>query len=742
MVEEIRDIVSRCMNQYSENQHWEETRIMFSVYSYVAFLTIAIKNTTGEVNRVKERAIHVGLDSEDHLNLVFHYPGTEYIIREMAKMMDLEQKIDINATYQAYLSIDYRMRNHRVEFSGGKNGRDTLGSYYTQEEFAYEVTKKAIRDYVTHRIASSGIVRIADFSCGGGAFLLAAYKICKAIGMKATFFGVDVDPIATMIARSRFVEEHIDNHAMQIVLGNPLLTAHHSGESAKAFLMALSGRYYHSSLAIDVDESYDIVIGNPPWEKIRFEEKKFLAHYMDANLIDTKRNREIAVNHSTAENQKYYNLILEDYSNAKEEIKKRDDFVDTKAGELNTYALFTEYALNHISQKGIVGLIVKSSLLKMPVYREFLKHSMVSKKFYEAYMFVNRKKIFCIDSREEFSVVYYCNDNQTNLRIAAGLDEYRRFYAQKKINVSYEVLELINPKTGMVPNITNHEELDFLCGIYETHPVFGEVYANCHFGRLVHLTNHSQHISRERKEGFLPIYEGKFIELYTGNYATFKGMSDSEKYKNKASAIPMADVTGIEYPEARFYIDGIMWKRLSKNFRKDYMIAWRSLTSATNRRTMLATLLPLIPACQSIQMLQLEEIDDMLQILALFNSVIFDYIVRRKMAGLDLTQSIINQIPVPKKESYDALIVFQEKEDSIRNHLYARMEFLYHNDHRVNSLFENYNCCANTNKSRKQIISELDRLVGILYGLSAVQIKKIASTFDKYYGKQEVEQWF
>lgn len=242
--------------------------------------------------------------------------------------------------------------------------------------------------------------------------------------------------------------------------------------------------------------------------------------------------------------------------------------------------------------------------------------------------------------------------------------------------------------------------------------------------------------------GYLPIYEGKFIELYTGNYATFKGMNENKKYKNKATAIPIDDVTGTEYPEARFYIKSEIWDNLSKNFHEGYIIAWRSLTSATNRRTMLATLLPLIPTCQSIQILQLDNIDDMLQILVLFNSIIFDYIVRLKMAGLDLTQTIIKQIPVPKKEIYESVIVFQDKEDTIRNHVYARIKYLYAKDKRVSALFENNNICDSTKKSRKQIISELDCLVGAMYGLSTEQIKEIASTFDKYYTKKEVEQWF
>lgn len=175
----------------------------------------------------------------------------------------------------------------------------------------------------------------------------------------------------------------------------------------------------------------------------------------------------------------------------------------------------------------------------------------------------------------------------------------------------------------------------------------------------------------------------------------------TKKYKNKATAIPIDDVTGTEYPEARFYIKSEIWDNLSKNFHEGYIIAWRSLTSATNRRTMLATLLPLIPTCQSIQILQLDNIDDMLQILVLFNSIIFDYIVRLKMAGLDLTQTIIKQIPVPKKEIYESVIVFQDKEDTIRNHVYARIKYLYAKDKRVSALFENNDICDSTKKKSK-----------------------------------------
>ena len=67
---------------------------------------------------------------------------------------------------------------------------------------------------------------------------------------------------------------------------------------------------------------------------------------------------------------------------------------------------------------------------------------------------------------------------------------------------------------------------------------------------------------------------------------------------------------------------------------------------------------------------------------------------------------------------------------------------MYRNDKRVCILFDSYGIYEGIEKNRKQIIAELDLLVGFMYGLSKKEIKKIAKSFDKYYSNEEVEQWF
>ena len=444
---------------------------------------------------------------------------------------------------------------------------------------------------------------------------------------------------------------------------------------------------------------------------------------------------------SFKDNVNYYNSLLSDYDEAKKTFKKAELFRNSSCGEINTYALFTELSERMLNENGIAALIIKSSLVKMPVYKDFFGHLLDAGILYDVYMFTNRNKIFNIDSREEFSVIYMSNSMKNTIDVALNLDNYDDFDSCNKISLTGDELRLINPETGMIPNIKKLEDLKFLIEMAQRNKPFAETYGGCRFGRLVHLTNHSNVIKKEKKEGYLPIYEGKFIEQYTGKYASFKGMTDGEKYKNKASAKLIDNPQGSEYPEARFFIESKAWKNMAKNFNNTYIVAWRSLTSATNRRTMLATLLPLIPTCQSIQMLQLEDERQMLHLLALFDSIVFDYIVRLKMVGLDLTQTILKQLPVPDIDSYEKTINFNGVDASFSKHILSRLQVLYKDDCRISGVFSKYDLYDVTG-DRKEVIAEIDRLIGKLYGLNDGLIINIAKSFDSFYSKEEIAAYF
>lgn len=743
MITQLQDKIAKYITMNASLSDWRDIRECYARYSYLAFMCLIVEsiNPYCEIESIGDILCDNLLEEKE---IVHYVLSTGEAMSFMCEIMELirEQKAgDINEIYQGFLAGDFVLGDNGVSFDRGKNNRDILGSYYTQESFAFEIAKKTIADYSKEN--DNVNIKIADYACGGGAFLVAACKVCRENKMVPEIYGCDVDPVAVLITRFRLLKEAgMQAGGSRILLGNPLLRNSSEADILSVFKCAVTGRFYNIQMGIIPQKDMDIIVGNPPWEKIRFEEKNFLHHFAQGADIGTKSERKIFLQGSSRMNKKYYNEFLDDYESAKAAIKKDPGFDKSGCGELNTYALFTELCLHSLGASGTAGIIVKTSLVKVPVYSGFFKQLTENGILYELYLFVNRNKIFCIDSREEFSVLFLKNKNKGQLRLALNLDHFENFGNKRKICISHQLLNKLNPDTGMIPNVSSEEELEFLISIYENHKVFGLIYPECRFGRLVHLTNHSGSILKREEKGYLPIYEGKFIEIYTGKYATFKGLSDSEKYKNKAAARLIEDADESEYPQSRFYIQNDVWEKLSGKFTDEYVIAWRSLTSATNRRTMLSTFLPLMPTCQSIQILQLPK-EKMLHVLALFNSIVFDYIVRLKMAGLDLTQTIIKQIPVPDEISYGQFIAFKGIDATIEEHINSRIRELYRSDCRIIGLFDNIKTYQlQPVKSRKEIIAEIDMLVAVLYSIDEEQLRKIASTFTKYYSRQEIERLF
>ena len=740
MIELLRNKVAEYVTRNADTNNWESVREMFGAYSYLAFLCMATYKDlqVDGIGDVLKTAAMQQLEIPSILEEISKINECERFALDMIRIIQAEHSIDIEKIYQDFLSVDFTLKDGAIVFDSGKNNRDVLGSYYTQKEFAEIIANKAFEDYISSNGDNTKKIVITDYSCGSSIFLLAACDLCETLGIEADIYGYDVDPLAVLISRAKLVSSH-SNVNVKIYLGNPLLPS--KGNCVEKFKKALAGRYYNENMGINPVKNVDIILGNPPWEKVRFEEKKFLHHFCPDGDVETKTERDQLINNVSQHNSVFYYALIHDYEECKLVFKTSELFRQSSCGEINTYALFTELSRKMIGPTGIVSLIIKASLVKMPVYKDFFKELTCHGELYNIFLFSNRNKIFNIDSREEFAVIYISHGKRRKLQIALNLDDYCKMKNCDMITISYDELKILNPETGMIPNIKNTADLHFLLKMSKTNRPFGEVFPDCRFGRLVHLTNHSKMIKRESDDGYIPIYEGKFVELYTSKYATFKGMTPKEKYKNKASAKTINNPRGDEYPESRYYIEKNTWENLSKNFERKIVIAWRSLTSATNRRTMLATVLPLVPTCQSIQLLQLEDKRQMLHILALFNSIVFDYIVRLKMVGLDLTQTIVKQIPIPSLERFDELIEIKGITAPFSKHIISRLKALYADDKRVTDLFSNYDTYE-VEEDWKKIIAELDHIIGYLYGIKDDELKEMASTFEAFYNSKELATYF
>lgn len=697
----------------------------------------------------------------------FFENNRECIINNWPEESALTAKPEI--LYDALLASEFCVQPERVGYKIDKVSRDIAGAYYTSSDFSAQITYRALESYMDRKrrraIDSDSFaccneyenITFLDYSCGCGEFLLAViqYFDNHVLGysrkkLATQLRGVDVNPIALMITIARIVsaveaeddENLLREVAKNFIVGNPLLHSDKIAPLEVRFDNFALNRLYAETEGInclELEQQNLVVLGNPPWEKLRFEERAFFRPVCPAiSAISQKNKREkeikkLAVN--WLELLEYYQLLQDDYASVKKEIPKHPLLKVSLVGELNTYAMFAELASRLTEKDGFAAIIVKSALVTSTCYSSCFRHFVNQGSLSEVFLFDNREKLFQIDSREKFCVLFFGGEHAGGIKVHYGLTKQEQILSSVPINVTSEELELINPETGLLPNVADSKEFSFLLRTHRSLSVFAKEFSKCHFGRLVHLTAHAEHISTKSEKTRVPIYEGKFIEQYDNRFSTFAGMSADERYQAKASARRQPGdsfVAPKPAPECRYFIDKKFWESFLDRYDQPYSLCWRSLTSPTNQRTMIASIIPSMPTCQSVQLLQTTPVEDLLMILALFNSKVFDFFVRLKMGGIDLTQSVVRQIPVPFREAWNSMVTLHGVDYTALDAVRALERLLYRNEPDLCGLWDGVPEIKNADnyfKTAADVREEIDKIIFQMYGLTSAEEKMVRNSF-------------
>lgn len=697
----------------------------------------------------------------------FFENNRECIINNWPEESALAAKPEI--LYDALLASEFCVQPERVGYKIDKVSRDIAGAYYTSSDFSAQITYRALESYMDRKrrraIDSDSFaccneyenITFLDYSCGCGEFLLAViqYFDNHVLGysrkkLATQLRGVDVNPIALMITIARIVsaveaeddENLLREVAKNFIVGNPLLHSDKIAPLEVRFDNFALNRLYAETEGInclELEQQNLVVLGNPPWEKLRFEERAFFRPVCPAiSAISQKNKREkeikkLAVN--WLELLEYYQLLQDDYASVKKEIPKHPLLKVSLVGELNTYAMFAELASRLTEKDGFAAIIVKSALVTSTCYSSCFRHFVNQGSLSEVFLFDNRQKLFQIDSREKFCVLFFGGEHAGGIKVHYGLTKQEQILSSVPINVTSEELELINPETGLLPNVADSKEFSFLLRTHRSLSVFAKEFPKCHFGRLVHLTAHAEHISTKSEKTRVPIYEGKFIEQYDNRFSTFAGMSADERYQAKASARRQPGDSFVApklAPECRYFIDKKFWESFLDRYDQPYSLCWRSLTSPTNQRTMIASIIPSMPTCQSVQLLQTTPVEDLLMILALFNSKVFDFFVRLKMGGIDLTQSVVRQIPVPFREAWNSMVTLHGVDYTALDAVRALERLLYRNEPDLCGLWDGVPEIKNADnyyKTAADVREEIDKIIFQMYGLTSAEEKMVRNSF-------------
>ena len=288
-----------------------------------------------------------------------------------------------------------------------------------------------------------------------------------------------------MIAVARVVEQAggagdtalLRQVAGNFLVGNPLL---HTGQSApleSRFDNFALNRLYAQSEGIDCLQLAQpglVVLGNPPWEKIRLEERAFFRPLCpEISELPQKNQRAEKMEALKAEWPEladYYRLLQGDYAQLRKMIAGHPLLDASLVGERNTYALFAELACRLAKAGGFAAIIVKSALVTSTCYAPCFRALLKSGQLREVFLYENREKIFPIDSREKFCILFFGQSDGRGLDVHYNLSTQDEILTSVPLGVTQDILERINPETGMLPNVAGPDEFLFLLRAHRALP--------------------------------------------------------------------------------------------------------------------------------------------------------------------------------------------------------------------------------------------------------------------------------
>lgn len=500
-------------------------------------------------------------------------------------------------------------------------------------------------------------------------------------------------------------------------------------------------------------EGFDCVLGNPPWDKAKVEDKKWFAYrhptIANAEKAASRKRMIEALSRGTfgeefnglppsQERSKAEQRLFRQYERAKQqsaaasvyghlEAEHGGRFPHTGKGDTNLYAYVGELMTSIRNPTGTVGVVVPPGLVTDDAYKAFAQ-KMLDGEISSIYQFDNTEKIFPIDNRYTFALITFRKSETMECvfyasEVAHLEDEHRKLVFEKGD------FERFNPNTQTCLFARTKEDLAVLRKMYAAAPVFlrkgieGCNPWNVRTMTMFHMTNDSGLFhSVKDEDDLVPLYEGKLIHQFDDRFATYSGKKNS-----KGELVP-EDVHQLQKEDPEFQITPRYWikaelvaKELKdKSWDKPWMISFRDVSSPTNQRTLIASVLPSDVGAGNVIPLILPNVSNTQAacLLGNLNSLALDFVERIKQPSLHVNFFILYQIPVLPPESY-------RQED--QQFICERVAKLTRNSSQIRDVWlKEYPFYQwQSSRERLEIRAELDAYYAHLYGLTREELQYV-----------------
>ncbi len=345
-----------------------------------------------------------------------------------------------------------------------------------------------------------------------------------------------------------------------------------------------------------------------------------------------------------------------------------------RSGDVNTYKMFMETGHHLLRSSGRLGLIVPSGLYTDNGTADLRKLFLDGCSWHWLFAFENRRKLFPIDSRFKFCVIILTKGGNTEVLRAAFMQHEASIWEAPEppfICVSKSGIARFSPRSRSLMEFKTTRSMEICEKIYSSHPILADRIASgwaLEFSREFHMTDDSKLFPPRpdweekgyRSDGYgrwmgpdgeiaIPLYEGRMIGQYDFSQ---KGWISGKGRSAAWREIPFDQKT----IEPQFLMAGRDFSNDKKAIH-GCKIALMDISSATNTRTLIATVLIDTPTGHSVSTITIpgKRLLDTVLLCSLINSFSYDYMVRQRVGGLHLSFFYLEEIPLPAQIPDDAV---------------------------------------------------------------------------------------
>jgi len=424
---------------------------------------------------------------------------------------------------------------------------------------------------------------------------------------------------------------------------------------------ARDNKFFHWHLRFpDVffEGGFDCILGNPPWETMSPDVKEWFAAYDPEIRNNSPEGQQEIMERllSDADIKEAWETHCNQLYSSACFIKTSDRYRlfapgNLGKGDFNTYRFFVELSISLCSPSGAAAMIVPENLYNGANAMALRKELMEERGPLLLRGFENAKKHWFpdIDSRAKFCLFVSPSgpkgENQVDAAFCIRTEQQLKELSGKISLPSWMARE-IGGEALALPEIRSSLELAIIEKLYAAYPRFQDGYGTLGgtrpYARELDMGN-ERDLFTEGESDF-PLYEGKMVDQYDYRAKAYvSGRGRSAIWAD----LPFQTDTKRIRPQWHVPVGRLDASTLDRT--KSYRIGFCDVSSPTNQRSLICTLIPKSVVCGHVVptiLINDWNIRSQLLFLAISNSLAIDFLAKKKV-GLHMTFSIMDTLPIP-----------------------------------------------------------------------------------------------